>query len=91
MFRKFNGFFALELPKPTLGPPELTFSLLNGTPSTTNKGVLPLRIDPTPRIETFIPAPGSPLVCTTRTPATFPWIKLSTEMFIPSLNCSDFN
>ena len=88
MFKKFKGFLALELPKPTLGLAALTFWLLKGIPSTTNKGELPLRIEPTPRIETFTPAPGSPLDCTTRTPATLPCNKLSGDRLTPFLKSS---
>ncbi|MNG03663.1 hypothetical protein D3C84_867520 [compost metagenome] len=91
LFKKFNGFLACELPKPTLLAPGLTSSFDNGIPSTTNKGVLPLLIEPTPRIVTFTPAPGSPLVLTTRTPATFPCNNWSGEIEIPCLKLAASN
>jgi hypothetical protein len=72
VFKKFNGFLALEAPKPTFCPIGLTSSLVKGTPSTTNSGVLPLRIEPIPLMVTSTPPPGSPLDATTLTPATLP-------------------
>ena len=60
-FKKVSGFTTPPVPE-----------LSKAKPSTTNNGVLPVLNPPGPRTVIFCLAPGSPLVPTTFTPATFP-------------------
>ena len=83
-FKKFNGFLT-ALPPCPVSPPGAVFSPDNGTPSTTNKGLLLARTELEPLMFTEIPAPGSPLVCCMLTPAVFPCINCSGEAITPPL------
>ena len=75
-FKKFNGF-----PPPVL-------ELSSASPSTTNKGVLPVLTPPGPRTVIASMPPGSPLAEVTFTPATLPWSSCSGELIIPLLKDS---
>ena len=55
-----------------------------GTPSITYNGSLLLLIELPPRIKIWVPAPGSPLLRVTSTPAARAWIIWSTLVTTPT-------
>ena len=59
-------------PRPITLAPAVVAPPDNGTPSTTNKGLLLERTELDPLIRILTPAPGAPLVLEIRTPAVFP-------------------
>jgi hypothetical protein len=60
-FIKFKGFLEAFSPPVISPPPGVVDSDDNGTPSTTNSGLLLERMEFAPLILMFTPAPGSPL------------------------------
>src|SRR5690606_5203278 len=87
-FKKLNGLLGPEEPRPRLSELGVVAVLLMGTPSTTNKGELPLRTDPGPLIVMFMAAPGAPLAEVTLTPDILPCNNCSGELAIPWLKSS---
>jgi len=70
-FKKLSGF--LDAPPPI--PATFTAGAapeVNGTPSTTNRGLFPERMELLPLMFTTIAAPGSPDVSEIWTPAVLP-------------------
>jgi hypothetical protein len=58
---EFNGLRGVRIPVKLAPEPLTALELSSGKPSTTYSGLLPALIEPTPRILTEMPPPGSPL------------------------------
>ena len=89
-FKKFKGFFGLEVPPTPERPAPVEEPPSKGTPSTTNKGLLELPIEFTPRILMSIALPGSPEPVVTLTPAILPCNNCPGALFTPLLNTQEF-
>ena len=90
---KFKGLLpGLLPPAPTSPNPGRAERPSKGTPSTTYNGCpLPVKAE-APRIFTVVAPPGVPLLLIICTPATFPCINWSAEVYVPllkSLACID--
>src|SRR5690606_8682107 len=87
-FKKLNGLLGPEEPRPRFSELGVVAVLFMGTPSTTNKGELPLRTDPGPLIVMCIAASGAPLEEVTMTPDILPYNNCSGELATPWLKSS---
>ena len=83
-FKNAKGFDGVEEPSTPLMVPFVELPS-KGTPSTTNKGPLPLETELVPLMLMLIAPPGSPLAGVTVTPAVRPWKSSSGEAMTPLL------